>query len=231
MQPRRRNPRRSVARWVEVEVCGTWILAAHLGRHRRRHGELERARVSGMEMQCPRRREAGAQSCLLGRAFHRPLFASDFAGSAPGWPARNHSRHNPRIAPSARRGQRICPSAMPSCALADTPATSWGRGYCSHHPALDGYPLLHFRATGSLHWSCFTGPKRQMTHSSKKGTGIFPVPFKTSCLAVLRCSYVVPAGISRGELILSTIALKIAVSLVRFWLLGAVASQPSPSSE
>ena len=43
--------------------------------------------------------------------------------------------------------------------------------------------------------------------------------------------YVVPLGISRGELILSTIARKIAVSLVRFWLLGAVAWQPWPSSE
>jgi hypothetical protein len=133
-----------------------------------------------MEMQCSRRREAGAQLFLLGQAFHRPLFASEFGGFAPGWPARNHSRHNPRIAPSVRRGQRICPSAMPSCALADTPATSWGRGYCSHHRALHGYRLLHFRATEWLRWSRSTGPKRQMTQSSKKGTGNLPVPFDDS---------------------------------------------------
>jgi hypothetical protein len=43
--------------------------------------------------------------------------------------------------------------------------------------------------------------------------------------------YVVPLGISRGELMLSVIARKIAVSFVRFWFVGAVASQPDPSSE
>src|ERR1039457_673240 len=43
--------------------------------------------------------------------------------------------------------------------------------------------------------------------------------------------YVVPLGISRGEVRLLVIARKIAVSLVMFWFVGAVASQPSPSSE
>jgi hypothetical protein len=50
-------------------------------------------------------------------------------------------------------------------------------------------------------------------------------------LLLLLLIYVVPLGISRGELILSTIARKIAVSFVRFWFVGAVASQPWPSSE
>ena len=65
---------------------------------------------------------------------------------------------------------------------------------------------------------CYVGHEFSLFKGSKKGTGAFPVPFKhfgrRSRLASL--PYVSPLGISRGELILSVIARKIAVSLVIF---------------
>ena len=78
---------------------------------------------------------------------------------------------------------------------------------------------------------CYLGHESRLYNGSKKGTGLSPYPSSTSavCLASLR--YVVPLGISRGELRLLVIARKIAVSFVSAWLVGAVAWQPEPSSE
>lgn len=177
-----------------------------------------------------RRRAAGAWLCPFGHSC-QPSLASELERGVPRQPARKNLGDNFWIAPSARRGQRICPSAMPSCALADTPATSWGRGNCCHHLALCGYRLLHFRAIERLRRSWFAAGNGRWPKAAKRVRGISPYPSKNHTSCYLTPPYVVPVGISRGSPMLSTIARKIAVSLVRFWLLGAVASQPSASSE
>ena len=64
---------------------------------------------------------------------------------------------------------------------------------------------------------CYVGHELFLYCGSKKGTGRFPpYPSSTSDACLGGLSYVSPLGISRGELILSVIARKIAVSLVIF---------------
>ncbi len=177
MQPRRRNHRRSIVRRVELEACGTWTRTARPQHHRRHHSELERSQISVPEWQSTPRLCGGAPYCLLRQSFLRPFFSSELGGAETRCSARIRLSKNSGIAPLARRGRRICPSAMPSCAFAGTPATSWGRGYCSHHPALDGYLLLHFRATESLRRSRLVGrPAAAAWPSAEKGYGNLPVP-------------------------------------------------------
>lgn len=69
--------------------------------------------------------------------------------------------------------------------------------------------------------------------ASKKGAGSAPAPFRISPFSVrfFPGLYVVPLGISRGEVRPFVMAWKIAVRVVMLWLAVAVARQPSPSSE
>ena len=83
-------------------------------------------------------------------------------------------------------------------------------------------------------------PERRSAHETNK----IELAMRTECsplfghlarlkavFQVLHSLYVVPFGISLGELRLFVMARKMAVNFVMFWLLGALAWQPAPSSE